>query len=338
MKRTLISLAIAAALLPVTASGQSAPLVPSHKSTKTATASKASNPVVARVNGVGLTQKDLQREMQKLFPFSGVHGGRVPGEYGGEVRRQALDQIIFEELVHQEAKQRKMTVPASMFNDILRQAQGRFPSKAEYESYAAQEFGSVQAFENNLRRGILIALLIDQEIAQKARVTEAQVRQFYDQNKQRFRKPESIALQTISLNLPPKVTAAQRAQIRKRAEEVLPKAKAAKTFEEFGKLAEKYSEDDWRIMMGDRRWVHRGRLPAEIEEAAFRMSAGDVSSVVETPEAFVIVRVNAKQPQTQVPYEQMSASLRDDLEKTTLSDLRKNFEQRLRKTYRVEEL
>lgn len=318
---------------------QGTPMVSSHSPTKNTSASSApSNSVVARVNGSELTQRDLQREMQRLFPFAGVHGGRVPGEYGAEVRRRALDQIIFDELVYQEATRRKMTIPAPLFNDVLSQAKARFRSKAEYESYAVQEYGSVQGFERMLRRGILIALLVDQEITQKAKVSDKEVRQFYNQNRQRFLKPETVWIQSISLNFPAGATPARRTQIRKHADELLPQAKAAKTYEDFGRLAEKYSEDDWRIMMGDHRWIHKGRLPSAVEAVAFRLKAGDVSDIIETSEAFVIVRVNGKQPQTQIPYAQVSQSLREDLEKAKLGDLRRTFEQQLRKTYRVEEL
>jgi len=339
MKNVCIAFVIAATLGAPALFAQGTPMVSSHPPAKTATlGSKPANSVVARVNGSEITQRDLQREMQRLFPFAGMHGGRVPGEYGAEVRRRALDQIVFEELVFQEAKRRKMVVPASEFNDILNQAKGRFRSKTEYGAYAVQEYGSVQGFENQLRRGILIALLMDREITQKAKITDAQARRFYDQNKQRFVKPETVWIQSISLNFPPGATPAQRAQIRKRAEELLPKAKAAKTFEDFGKLAEKYSEDDWRIMMGDHRWIHRGRLPSAVETVAFRLKAGDVSEIIETSEAFVIVRINGRQPQTQIPYAQASQSLREDLEKAKLGDLRRRFEQQLRKTYVVAEI
>lgn len=318
---------------------QNTPLAPAHK-----TAASAVSPappaaaLVARVNGAGLTQRDLQREMKKLFPFARVHGGRVPGPFQAEIRQNALDQIIVDELLHQEARRRGMTAPVAMFNDVLRQAKGRFPTKANYEAYAKAEYGSVVAFENQLRRGLLIALLLDQEVAQKARVSDAQIRQFYNANQKRFLKPESAWVQSISLQFPANATPAQRAQARRRAEEVLPQARAARSYEAFGKLAEKYSEDDWRVMMGDHRWIHRGRMPAAVENVAFRLKEGEVSGIIETVEAFVIVRVNASLPQTQIPFAQVSQALREDLEKATQADLRKKFEQRLRQTFKIEVL
>jgi peptidyl-prolyl cis-trans isomerase SurA len=337
MKSTLMRLVLAAALYSgMSASAQDVPLVSAHRPSVFAT--PAAESLVARVNGAGLSQRDLQHEMQNLFPYAEVHKGRVPGQYNADVRQKALQQIIFDELVHQEAKRRKMGITAATFEDIMRQAKSRFPSKTEFESYAVQEYGSVRGFENQIRRAILIAMLVDQEVTQKARMTDAQVRQFYTANKKRFLKPESVWVQSISLNFPEKATPAQRAQARKRAETVLPMARAAGNYEEFGKLAGKYSEDDWRIMMGDHRWLHRGRLPAAVENVAFRLQKGETSEIIETSEAFVIVRVNGKQAPSQIPYSQVSKSLREDLEKAKLVDLRSQFEQRLRSRYKVEEL
>jgi parvulin-like peptidyl-prolyl isomerase len=337
MKSTMMQVALVVAICGgMSASGQNVPLVSAHR--PVASATPAAELIVARVNGAGLLQRDLQHEMQTLFPYSDVHRGRVPGPYSAEVRQRALQQIIFDELVHQEALRRKMTVSATIYADILQQARSRFPSQTEYEAYAAREYGSTRNFEKQLRRGILIALLVDREITQKARMTDAQIRQFYSANKKRFLKPESVWVQSISFNFPEKATPAQGAQARQRAESILPKARATKSFEEFGVLAEKYSEDDWRIMMGDHRWLHRGRLPSAVEDVAFRLKKDETSEIIETSEAFVIIRVNGKQAPTRIPYSQVSKSLREDMEKTKLVELRAPVEQRLRSRYKVEEL
>ncbi len=333
MRRTLIGIVFAASLALV-AGAQTTPLMPSH----TPTVGPAGVPVVARVNGAMLTQRDLRREMQKQFPYASVHGNRVPPAYEAELSRKALAQIVFEELVHQEALRRKMVVPAETLRDVLQQARGRFPTLQEYQSYAVQEYGSVKGFEEQIRRALLIALLLDKEITRKARVTAAELRQFYNDNLARFRKPESVWIQSISLNVPAEATPAQRAHVRNRAVELLPMARAAGSFEEFGRLAERFSEDDWRIMLGDHKWIHRGRLPSAVEAVAFRLKAGQVSDIIVTSEAFVIVRINGVQPQRQITFGEVSAALREDLEKAKLADVRRQFEKHLRKTFVVEEL
>ncbi len=338
MKKACLALSIGAALLALSTGAQNTPLIPSHQPAVPAAAVRpAVESPVARVNGAVLTERDLQREMQKIFPYAGVHGNRMPGGFPPEVRRKALDQILFEELLYQEALRRRMTVSTSMFDDLLQQALSRFPSRAEFESYAAQEYGGIKGFEHQLRRGLLIALFADQEIARKARVSDAQVRQFYNANQNRFRKPASAWIQSISFQLSANATPAQRAQVRQRAEQVLLLAKAARDYEQFGLLAEKYSEDDWRVMMGDHKWIHRGRMPSAVEDVAFTLKAGETSGLIATPEALVIVRVNSTQPQTRIPFTQVQDSLRKDLQEARERDLRARLERQLRKTFSVEE-
>src|ERR1700740_1725365 len=67
--------------------------------------------LVARVNGAVLTERDLLQEMYTIFPYARQHNG-IPKSMEPEMRKGALDMIVFEELVYQEAERRKMTIPA----------------------------------------------------------------------------------------------------------------------------------------------------------------------------------------------------------------------------------
>ena len=59
---------------------------------------------VARVNGAVLTDRDLLREMYAIFPYAKQHNG-FPKAQEASIRQGALEMIIFEELVYQEAAQ-----------------------------------------------------------------------------------------------------------------------------------------------------------------------------------------------------------------------------------------
>ena len=77
-------------------------------------------------------------------------------------------------------------------------------------------------------------------------------------------RPSSYKLSpSPSPPLPP----SKKPEARKIAEQALVKAKAAKTYDEFGTLAEQLSQDDWRVMMGDHGWVHRGTVTPDLGQA-----------------------------------------------------------------------
>ena len=62
---------------------------------------------VARVNGVVLTDADLVREEYAIFPYAAQHGGKIPADMEPGIRKGALEMIVFEELVYQDAQKRK---------------------------------------------------------------------------------------------------------------------------------------------------------------------------------------------------------------------------------------
>lgn len=293
---------------------------------------------VARVNGTVLTDRDLLRQMLTLFPYARQHGGRFPKDVEPELRKKALREIEFEELAYQEALRRNMTVAPAKLQQAMVDFKKQFSSDAEFQAYLKQEHGTTQNLRAKVRRAILIDQLLRTEINQKSRFTNVQLRAFYDKNPERFRKPESVSLQTISIALPEKASADEKAAARKRAEEALRQAKATQNYEQFGMLAEKISEDDWRVMMGDHKWLHRGRMPAAVEKVVFSMKAGEVSGIIDTGDSFCIARVEAREDAKLVPFADVRLKLKKDLEDQKGNELRAALDARLRKTAKVEEL
>ncbi len=68
-------------------------------------------------------------------------------------------------------------------------------------------------------------------------------------------------------------------EARKKADDALKQAKATKTYEEFGILAEKISDDDYRVMMGDHKQVDRAKLPPEIVKTLLAMQPGQMTDL-----------------------------------------------------------
>src|SRR5208283_4351402 len=112
-------------------------------------------------------------------------------------------------------------------------------------------------------------------------VSVSEAKALYLKNPGRFEVPETFAMQSISI-LPPRARSATQAaaspatpeelkQMRARAEAALKQAKATRSYEEFGLLAEKISEDDYRVMMGDHKLADRSKLPPPVVKALLAM-------------------------------------------------------------------
>ena len=93
---------------------------------------------VAKVNGVVLTDKDLLREMYAIFPYARQHNGFPKAQEAG-IRQGALEMIIFEEMVYQEAQRRKMTIPAAKIDQAEAAFRKQFDSPEQFQQYMQPE-------------------------------------------------------------------------------------------------------------------------------------------------------------------------------------------------------
>jgi peptidyl-prolyl cis-trans isomerase C len=264
-----------------------------------------------------------------------MHGSKVPEQYKAEIRQKAIDKLVREELAYQAATRRGLQVPPAKWEKRMAEIRGDFSSPQEFRTVITREFGSTANFDKFVRRSMLIEQIWDTEVKQKSVVSDATVANYYAGNKAKFIRPEALSFQAISFLVKANGDAADRQQARKRAEEALPKAKAAKNYEEFGLLAEKVSEDDWRVMMGDHRMVHSIALPPEYKATA-GLKEGETSGIVESEKGFHIIRLNKRMPQKQMPLAEMRPNILQTLRTEMMQKRSEGFVAVLKKNAKVE--
>ena len=294
---------------------------------------------VARVNGAVLTDRDLVREEYTIFPYARQHNG-IPKGMEADIRAGAMKMIEFEELVYQEAQRRKMTVQSAKMQRAETEFRKQFSSPQEYEELLNAEFkGSKKLLHDKIERSLLIEQMLKLEVEDRSTISTAQAKSFYDKNPQRFLIPESYAVQTISIIPPNNANAEQVKEAKKKAEDALRQAKATKNYDEFGLLAEKISEDDYRVMMGDHHAVDRAKLPPQVLQAVVSMTPGEMSGLVDIGNnAYTIVRLNAHIAAGARKFEEVKDSVQEYLKKQKAEELRIALDKKLRKNAKVEEL
>ncbi|HEX7892997.1 MAG TPA: peptidylprolyl isomerase, partial [Terriglobales bacterium] len=172
----------------------------------------------------------------------------------------------------------------------------------------------------------------------KAKISDTQLSTFYEQNPKNFEYPEAFAIQTISIIPPAKASKSQLKQARQRADDALKQARATKTAQEFGLLAEKASDDDYRVMMGDHKWVSRDKMPPQMLEPALKMKDGQLSDLIQVDGNFVIFRMNRHVIAGKVKFEEIKDRLRAELQKKKADELRAELGKKLRKNAKIETL
>ena len=306
-----------------TASAQTSPLQVSDKP-------------VARVNGAVLTDRDLLREMYAIFPYAQQHNGFPKAQEAG-IRQGALEMIIFEELGVSGGG-----APQACGSSRETQSGGSRVSKTVQQSrpipaiLAERDAWFRATLRQQIRRSLLIEQMLKTEVELKDTVTPAEMQTYYAKNAARFSQPETFTFQSISIVPPLKDSPEQAKQARTKAEDALRQAKATKSYQDFGLLAEKISEDDFRVNMGDHKAVSSGKLPPQVVKAFKAMQSGQVSGMIQIESAFTILRLNAHTPPRTKPFSEVKTELKQDLLKSKYEKLRSKLAKQLRAKAKIE--
>ena len=136
-----------------------------------------------------------------------------------------------------------------------------------------------------------------------------ELQDFYNEHAEEYRLPEQVTAQHILFKTEGK-TPEQVEAIRKKATEVLTRAKNG---EDFAKLAKEFSEDTSASRGGDLGTFQRGAMVAPFEQAAFNLGPGAISDLVTTQFGFHIIKVNAKQDSRVRPFAEIKEAIRPRL-------------------------
>ena len=161
-----------------------------------------------------------------------------------------------------------------------------------------------QAAMERARRQLLANRYLQKNIMPK--ITDGNIRAFFDKNKLRYSQDEVHAYHVLL-------------KTEEEAKEVYEKAKGGEDFEV---LAKKYSKDPTAAQnMGDLGFFTRSRMPPQFSDAAFKMKAGEISSPVNSPFGYHIIKVVEKRDGKPVKFDDVKDQVRGDFQNESISDL-----------------
>ncbi len=284
--------------------------------------SYADDAVVGRVNGVALTSKDLDRELNRLIPQITFHR-YIPIEKRKRYYGKALEELINRELQFQDAVAKGMKPDKEKVNAEMEKIRGKFKSEEEYKTALNKAGLTEEKLRAWVKKEMLIQLAISKMVTEPAKLSEEEVKNYYEKNASKFKQPESVRLRLIST------------KDEKKATEILVRAKAG---EDFAALASKMSEDIYRIKGGDIGYIHKGRMLPEIEDVAFKLNVGEVSDLIKTENNWVIIKVEDKKPERQLTFDEIKDKLKRELEAGRAQELKEKWIADLRSKAKIEVL
>jgi parvulin-like peptidyl-prolyl isomerase len=274
--------------------------------------------------------------MFSIFPYARQHNG-FPKAQEAEIRRGALEMIVFEELVYQDAVKRKLTVPPERVRRAENEFRKQFSTPDEYQQYLKSELhGSTEQLRHMILRSLLIERVLKVDVESKASISPVELKAYYEKNLAKFKHDAGYSIQTISFLAPQNATSDQLRELRKRADDALRLAKATNSFNDFGMLAEKVSQDDFRVNMGDRKTVDIKKMPPEVGAALKGMKAGQVSGLIQLGPNFTIIRLNALVPAGVTSFDEVKVQLRQEQGEVRYNQIRGELNRKLKKNAKIE--
>jgi parvulin-like peptidyl-prolyl isomerase len=307
------------------AAAQLAP-VPSHATTPARPAD-----VVAVVNGAPIHASDLDAAMNTLVPLSSYHQNLKPQKVD-ELRRQALDGLVDEELRYQEAVRLKVHVAEGDVDLTLARAKKSYRDEREFERMRKASGATLPQIRASILRALLIQRVSEREVGSRCRVTEPQAAAFYHDSPARFVLPEQVRVSLITIAVDPSAAAPEWERARQKAADVAQRIAGGAAF---AALAREFSSDESRGKGGDLGFVHRGQLIDEFERALRDLKPGGVSPVVQTIFGFHLLRLVDVRPPAQKTFADVKATIVRDLTETRCAEQAAAWSKRLRSAARI---
>lgn len=158
---------------------------------------------------------------------------------------------------------------------------------------------------------VLSSELISQEVGQKANVTEEEMLTYYKINQKEFQKPASARVRQILIKTAKSDTEETRKKAKSKAEEIL---KRIKSGESFVTLATELSDDTvTKEKGGDIGYIPQGKYGKEVDDAVFKMKAGEVSDVLGFPDGYRIFLVEDKKEGFVEPFNSVKDKVRQGI-------------------------
>ncbi len=248
---------------------------------------QAQGPFVAKVGNDVITQADFERELGSLPDYAKQ---MFEGEGG---REKFLDEVIKKDILYQEAIKKGVDKDPD------------FKSRLE-------EF----------RKLTLASMLLEKEIMSKQKVSDQEVKDYYNKHKEEFTTTSQIKASHILV------------KTEEEANKVLARLKKGEKFED---IARKESLDKASAANGgDVGYFSRGQLVPEFEKAAASLKVGELSAPVKTAYGYHIIKVTDKKAGPVLEFDRVKDIIAQRLSGEKQKAAFDSYIEGLRKNYKVE--
>jgi Parvulin-like peptidyl-prolyl isomerase len=206
--------------------------------------------------------------------------------------------------------------------DVIKDMIAKKKSNMEdFKKNLVREGNSLESLKKDIRNQMMRMRLLRREIKSKVIVSDEEIGEYYNKNRQDYEGKEAVRIKQILLAIPAKADKKTKTKIKEEAGQLRKRVLAGEPFE---LLAVKYSQGPGAQQGGDIGFIERGTIIAAVDSVAFNLPMEQISEVIESGIGFHIIKVVDKKGAGLKPI----AAVREEI-KTKIEDekLEKKYEE-----------
>jgi len=256
--------------------------------------------VAASVNGRAVTFATLDRAMATQFPNA---SGKVTEDQTTQLRLEALRALIDDEIMLQRAEKEGLLASDAEVDARFNEIKAPY-TQEDFQKHLQQLRMGVPDLKTQIRRQLSVEKLFAKEIGSHITISDAEVSAFYNGNRANFNLAENkirLAQILVTPGPDPNVSnlKSSKAQTEKEAFSKIQMIEMRlRQGDDFGTLAQNYSEDQWAANGGDVGFVPESTLDRanpELRKLVLNMTPGQVSPIIHTSEGYRLIKLISRE-------------------------------------------
>jgi|WetSurMetagenome_2_1015567.scaffolds.fasta_scaffold24131_2 peptidyl-prolyl cis-trans isomerase C len=319
-RSSLLILLILFVIIPLSAGAQDAvQATPAPTPAAQQAKSVSTNPVVARVENLAITERDVMGAIDQMAAQRQLAPEQEQEKYT-VLFNDAIESLVGMALLRAEGKSQGIVIEKDKVDTSFKALADKFPSKEEFDQALAKQGLDESTLRMKLEDNMMVQSVIDQMVKDTPPPMDDQVKKFYDDNPQFFEVSEQVHASHLFLSVDNSATAEQKAAIKTKLEGIRAEIESKKIG--FAEAAAKYSDDKSTSQTGgDLGLFSRGEMIAPLEDACFATKPGEISQVVETPFGYHLINVLENRAAGKKPLEEAKVDIKSYLEGKSKQEL-----------------
>ncbi len=287
--------------------------------------------IVAVVNDDIILSSELMEAMQTNSWMSGLDDNKTM--WNSEKERElavieTINQIINTKLMEQEAKRLGIDISDKEVDRATKRIlESNSLTRERLLIALAKEGVTFKKYQEQIRDDIRRSTLISEEINSKIKISDQDVKKYYENDLRTHQDYDEFNVQQIFLGVPPDAGGDHVEKIRQRMEAILSEIREGKSFES---LAIKYSEGPSSREGGHLGFVRVDQMVTSLEESILALKPQSVSEVVRSPVGFHILKLLGKRAIKGKTLEGVQEGIRDNLFRSRTQEKLKEWLMELR--------